>query len=152
VISRAARLRVLDAASASGGKLLSGGTAIDSDGWFVSPAIIADPAEDSVVATEEVFGPVTTITSVATADEAVRRVNSTRYGLVTAVYGSIDRALRVAAGVDTGLVKINLPTTGVDFWLPFGGEKESSYGGREQGTAALAFYTTTRTVSARGQG
>ena len=51
------------------------------------------------------------------------------------------------AGVDTGLIKVNAPTSGVDFYAPFGGEKDSSHGPREQGPAALDFYSTTRTVT-----
>jgi len=49
--------------------------------------------------------------------------------------------------VQTGLVKVNAPTTGVDFWAPFGGERDSSYGQREQGLAALDFYASTRTIT-----
>jgi aldehyde dehydrogenase (NAD+) len=152
VISQQAQSRVGAAASSSGGRLLTGGSAPGRDGWFASPTLVAEPDEGSVLAVDEVFGPITTIASVATPDEAVARVNATRYGLVTSVYGtSLDDVLRVVADVDTGLVKANQPTTGVDFWLPFGGEKESSYGGREQGIAARDFYTSTRTVSIRAQ-
>jgi acyl-CoA reductase-like NAD-dependent aldehyde dehydrogenase len=152
VISQSAQHRVRAAASSSGGKVLTGRSVAGREGWFASPTLVAEPAEGSVLAVEEVFGPITTINAVATPDEAVARVNATRYGLVTSVYGtSLYDVLRVVGEVDTGLVKANQPTTGVDFWLPFGGEKESSYGGREQGTAARDFYTSTRTVSIRAQ-
>ncbi|GAA1508519.1 hypothetical protein GCM10009677_46600 [Sphaerisporangium rubeum] len=81
-------------------------------------------------------------------DEAVALANGVRYGLVSAVYTSdLDHALDVSARLDTGLVKVNSPTSGVDFYLPFGGVKESSHGPREQGKAAQDFYTTTHTVS-----
>jgi alpha-ketoglutaric semialdehyde dehydrogenase len=59
----------------------------------------------------------------------------------------LDAALAAAERLDTGLVKVNAPTSGVDFWAPFGGEKDSSFGPREQGKAARDFYTSSRTVS-----
>jgi alpha-ketoglutaric semialdehyde dehydrogenase len=71
-----------------------------------------------------------------------------RYGLVTGIHtADLDRALEVIDGVDTGMVKVNAPTAGVDFYLPFGGAKASSYGTREQGKAARDFYTFSRTVT-----
>ena len=80
--------------------------------------------------------------------EAVQIANGVKYGLVTSVHGrDLDRLLATAAGLDTGLIKINAPTSGVDFYAPFGGEKESSFGPREQGQDALAFYTSVRTVT-----
>ena len=80
---------------------------------------------------------------------AVRLAEGVRYGLVTSVHGrDLGEVLgRGRAGWQTGLVKVNAPTTGVDFWAPFGGERESSYGPREQGLAALDFYASTRTIT-----
>lgn len=80
--------------------------------------------------------------------EAVRLANGVRYGLVTAIYSrDLDRVLALLDEVDSGLVKVNAPTTGVDFYLPFGGEKDSSIGPREQGRAARELYTSSRTVT-----
>ena len=74
--------------------------------------------------------------------------NGVRYGLVAAVYTrDLGAALTLADRLDVGMVKVNAPTTGVDFHAPFGGDKESSYGPREQGTAARDFYTKTVTVT-----
>lgn len=88
------------------------------------------------------------IQDAASVDEAVELANGVRYGLASAVYtGDLDRALDISARLDTGLVKVNAPTSGVDFYLPFGGEKDSSYGGREQGKAAQDFYTSTHTIT-----
>lgn len=71
-----------------------------------------------------------------------------RYGLVTSVHGvDADRLLEVVARVNTGMVKVNAPTTGVDFYAPFGGERDSGYGPRDQGAVALDFYSSTRTVT-----
>ena len=86
-------------------------------------------------------------------DEAVRIANGVRYGLVTSVHGrDLDRLLAATERLDTGLIKVNAPTSGVDFYTPFGGEKDSSYGPREQGMAALGFYSTTRTITIAAHG
>ena len=79
---------------------------------------------------------------------AVEISNAVRFGLVTSVHGrDLDAVLSAVRDIDTGLIKINAPTAGVDFYAPFGGEKDSSIGQREQGTAALDFYSSTRTVT-----
>ena len=83
-----------------------------------------------------------------TVEQAVILANGVAYGLVASVHGrDVGDLMAVARSVRSGLVKVNAPTTGVDFWAPFGGEKASSYGPREQGTAALAFYSSTRTIT-----
>ncbi|MEW2380298.1 aldehyde dehydrogenase family protein [Micromonospora sp. NPDC047812] len=154
VIDAAARSRVLDAAEAaraSGARLLTGGTGgptTADDGYYVAPVLIGglDPAHP--VAREETFGPLATILAVPDLASAVDLVNDVRYGLVTSVHGrDVGALLDAARRVDTGLIRVNAPTTGVDFHAPFGGEKASSYGPREQGTAALHFYTSVRTVT-----
>ncbi|WPB88163.1 aldehyde dehydrogenase family protein [Streptomyces malaysiensis] len=151
VINARASDQVLDAvaaARASGGQVLTGGSAFGRDGWFVEPTLITGLPPGAPVAQEEVFGPISSITQVLDFESAVSLSNATRYGLVTSVHGrDITALLKGVMALDTGMVKINAPTTGVDFWAPFGGEKESSYGHREQGTAALHFYSTTRTVT-----
>jgi aldehyde dehydrogenase (NAD+) len=151
VINRRAADQVLGAvtaARADGGKVLTGGSAVDRDGWFVEPTLIEGLSPDAPVAQEETFGPLSFITQVSDFESAVALSNATSYGLVTSVHGrDITTLLTAVSALDTGMVKINAPTTGVDFWAPFGGEKDSSYGTREQGTAALQFYSTTRTVT-----
>lgn len=151
VISEAARSRVLNAtqtATRAGGRVLTGGQGAEDDGWSVQPTVVEGVAADGQLACEEVFGPICVIQSVGTAAEAVALTNSVRYGLVTSVYTrDLDAVLELVETIDTGLVKVNSPTSGVDFYLPFGGEKASSLGGREQGKAAQEFYTTTRTVT-----
>jgi aldehyde dehydrogenase (NAD+) len=117
-------------------------------GHYVAPVLVQDPVAGSRLTTSEVFGPVATMSTVADLAEAVRTVDGTRYGLVTSLYTSdLDAALAFSAEVGTGLVRVNQPTTGVDFHAPFGGEKESSYGPREQGPQAGDFYTRSRTVT-----
>jgi aldehyde dehydrogenase (NAD+) len=151
VISEAARGRVLDAvaaATSSGGRVLAGGTAVAGDGWFVTPTLLDGLAADHPVNREETFGPLATVLPAADVAEAVRLAEDVRYGLVTSVHGrDLGALLSVVQGIGTGMLKVNAPTTGVDFWAPFGGERDSSYGQREQGMAALDFYASTRTVT-----
>ena len=81
------------------------------------------------------------------AEQAVEIANDVRFGLVAAVFTTdLGRALRLSEELDTGMIRVNAPTSGVDFYAPFGGAKESSYGPREQGLAARSFYTESRTV------
>ncbi|KAA2262201.1 aldehyde dehydrogenase family protein [Solihabitans fulvus] len=150
VINAAAKQRVLDAAAEAeraGGKLLTGGPDGDADGWFVRPVLVAGLDATARLNREEVFGPICAITGVPDAAAALALANATGYGLVTSLYSNdLDRVLSYVDGCQSGMVKVNAPTTGVDFHLPFGGEKESGYGGREQGKAAVRFYTSPRTV------
>ena len=151
VINDPARDRVLAAVSearAAGATVLAGGDRLERDGWFVAPTMIDGLAADHRVSTEETFGPLVTVLHARDVAEAVALARSVRFGLVTSVHGrDLDRILAAIEHIDTGLIKVNAPTTGVDFYAPFGGEKDSSYGPREQGPAALDFYATTRTVT-----
>jgi alpha-ketoglutaric semialdehyde dehydrogenase len=151
VITEPARDKVVAAAqeaAAAGGRLLTGGEAGDGGGWFVAPTLVDGLAPDARLAQEEVFGPIAVVLAVGDDDEAVRVANGVGYGLVSSVFtGDLDRALHLAARLDTGMIRVNAPTSGVDYLAPFGGEKDSSFGPREQGKAARDFYTSTRTVT-----
>jgi len=151
VITEPARRRVVEAAeeaAAGGGRLLTGGAAGDGAGWFVAPTVVDGLGPEARLAQEEVFGPIAVVLAVADEDEAVRVANGVRYGLVGSVFTrDLDRALGLAARLDTGMIRVNAPTSGVDYLAPFGGEKDSSFGPREQGKAARDFYTSTRTVT-----
>ncbi len=151
VISEGARSEVLDAIEtgrSAGARVLAGGQVPDLDGWFVQPTLVDGLGPDHRLTQDETFGPLVTLLAAAEVHEAVRIANGVRYGLVTSIHGrDLDRLLAAAAEIDTGLIKINAPTSGVDFYTPFGGEKDSSYGPREQGQDALAFYTTVRTIT-----
>jgi alpha-ketoglutaric semialdehyde dehydrogenase len=129
------------------GRLLAGGSALDAPGNYLAPALVevSDPAAE--LAQEEVFAPVCALMQAADADAAVELANGVRHGLVTAVFTrDLDRVLELTDRLDTGLVRINQPTSGVDLHTPFGGEKASGLGPREQGKAAREFYTSLRTV------
>jgi alpha-ketoglutaric semialdehyde dehydrogenase len=154
VITSEARAKVVDAAArarSDGGRAVCGGEPLERPGWFVAPTVIDGIGADHPVAQEEVFGPICAVLPAASPDEAVRLANGVRYGLVGAVFTrDLGAALDLSGKLDTGLVRVNASTAGVDFYAPFGGEKESSYGPREQGKAARDFYTRLQTVTVVG--
>ncbi len=154
VIDERARDAVLAGATEAvegGGRVLTGGEAPEREGWFVAPTLVTDVDPGARVAQEEIFGPFAAVLTVPDVDEAVAVANGVRYGLAAAVFTSdLTSALEVADRLDAGLVRVNAATSGVDFYAPFGGEKESSYGPREQGKAARDFYTSVRTVTIAG--
>jgi acyl-CoA reductase-like NAD-dependent aldehyde dehydrogenase len=142
-------LEALETAKNEGRVVIEGGaTGPEDDGYFISPAIIADVDNSSETAQEEIFGPVLAVIKARDFDHAVELANDTRYGLTA---GIATKSLRYAydfmARSETGLVNVNLPTAGLEFQVPFGGNKESGVGGREQGPAALDFYSAWKTVS-----
>jgi acyl-CoA reductase-like NAD-dependent aldehyde dehydrogenase len=151
VINVPARDEVLDAANAApgdGGRVVTGGKALDGPGLFITPAIVAGQATDAKLAQEEVFGPIATVLRAESAEQAVEISNAVPYGLVTSVFTSdVDSALTVIDGLESGMIRVNMPTSGVDFHAPFGGEKGSSFGPREQGKAARELYTSTHTIT-----
>ncbi len=157
VISATARDRVAanaaDAVS-SGGRVLTGGPdPVDAggSGWFLAPTVVEDVPATHPLACEEVFGPICALQAATDLDEAIATANSVPHGLAAGVYTrDLGAALHATDRLDAGLIKVNAPTTGVDFYLPFGGEKASSVGPREQGKAAQDFYTSTHTVTISG--
>jgi aldehyde dehydrogenase (NAD+) len=154
VISKAARDRVIrarDSGLAAGARVLAGGSRRDSGaaaGWYVDPALLENVPSGHELHRREDFGPIAVLSGAADFDEAVQAANSSHYGLVTSLHtGDLEKALSAVDRLTTGMLRVNAPTTGVDFHLPFGGEKDSSYGMREQGHVAMDFYTSSRTVS-----
>jgi acyl-CoA reductase-like NAD-dependent aldehyde dehydrogenase len=147
VIDDDARAGALAALAASGGRVLTGGSALDAPGYYLAPTLVELDQPEGPLATEEVFAPVAALIPADSADQAVSIANAVRYGLVAAVFTSdLGRSLRLTRQLAAGMIRVNAPTSGVDFQAPFGGSKESSYGPREQGMAARSFYTESRTV------
>lgn len=137
-----------DGAAADGGRVVTGGKALDGPGLFFTPTVVDGQSPDAKLAQEEVFGPIVTVLKAASAEQAVEISNSVSFGLVTSVFTKdLDSALTVVDGLETGMIRVNMPTSGVDFHAPFGGEKQSSFGPREQGKAARELYTTTHTIT-----
>jgi aldehyde dehydrogenase (NAD+) len=136
------------------GRVLTGGEVLDQSLNLVSPTLTCDIPFDDELMCDEVFAPICHIAQVDDAKAAVKLANSVRYGLTASIHTQdLAAALKVSRQLDTGMVKVNAPTAGVDFHAPFGGTKDSSFGGREQGKAALEFYTRTQTVTvASGNG
>jgi acyl-CoA reductase-like NAD-dependent aldehyde dehydrogenase len=148
VISERARASALAAVAASGGQVVTGGAALDAPGYYLAPTLVELGGPAGPLATEEVFAPVAALLRVPTAGAAVQIANGVSYGLVASVFTrDLSRALTMVDQLDAGMVRVNAPTSGVDFQAPFGGAKQSSYGPREQGLAAREFYTETRTVT-----
>jgi aldehyde dehydrogenase (NAD+) len=131
-----------------GGDRLTGG-AYDK-GYFVQPTIFGDVTPAMRIAQEEVFGPVLALIPAADFEDAMRLANGVKFGLSASIVSNdLMRVHEFINGIEAGLITVNLPTAGVEYQLPFGGTKESSFGMREQGPAALDFYTETRTVYLR---
>jgi alpha-ketoglutaric semialdehyde dehydrogenase len=147
VIDAGARTAALEAVGASGGRVITGGNALDAPGYYLAPTLVELDGPTGPLASEEVFAPVAAVIRADSAEQAVEIANDVRFGLVAAVFTTdLSRALRFSEELDAGMIRVNAPTSGVDFYAPFGGAKESSYGPREQGLAARNFYTESRTV------
>ena len=150
LISSAARDGVrasVDAALGRGGRLLTGNRSSELPGWFYAPTLVALDDPGDPFAQEETFGPAASVLVASDPDDAVRIANGTPYGLSAAVFGAdLERATAIVRRLEAGLLRVNASTTGVDYYAPFGGEKASSYGPREQGRAAVEFYTRSRTI------
>ena len=129
----------------TGGNRLTGG---DYDkGYFVEPTVFADVTEDMTIAKEEIFGPVLAVMRAKDFEDAMRIANNTPMGLSASVQTTnVSRVFDFVYRMEAGLLTVNLPSAGVEYQLPFGGTKESSFGPKEQGPAALDFYSDYKTV------
>jgi len=127
------------ASVAAGGRIPTNGAL--AKGFFHEPTVLVDVKPNMRVAQEEIFGPVTAVIEVTDIDEAIRVVNSTRYGLSCSIYTkNIDNAFVFMRDAETGLVYVNAGTIGAEIQLPFGGMKATGNGHREAGRAALDTY------------
>jgi aldehyde dehydrogenase (NAD+) len=118
-----------------------------TEGYYMAPAIFTETTAEMRINKEEIFGPVATVIRVGTYDEALAVANATPYGLSAGIVTtSLKHATHFKRNSESGLVMVNLPTAGLDYHVPFGGRKKSSYGSREQGTYAKEFYTIVKTA------
>jgi aldehyde dehydrogenase (NAD+) len=142
-------MRYLEIAAEQGGRRAAGGEALTlaHPGYYMSPALIADTDPEMRINLEEVFGPVVSTVRVKDYEAALELANQGEFGLSAGIVTtSLKHARHFRRAVRAGMVMINLPTAGVDYHVPFGGSRKSSYGPREQGFAAVEFYTQMKTV------
>jgi len=142
-------LRYVGIARDEGGKVLTGGEPLQLDkrGYYMAPTVISDTAPDQRINCEEVFGPVASTVRVRDYEEALEIANRGQFGLSAGIVtNSLKHSRHFRRHIRAGMVMVNLPTAGVDYHVPFGGTRKSSYGAREQGFAAVEFYTQTKTV------
>ncbi|MGH6923893.1 MAG: aldehyde dehydrogenase family protein [Propylenella sp.] len=132
-----------------GAKLAWGGERLNraTPGFYLQPALFTETTNDMRVNREEIFGPVATVVRVKDYDEALAVANDTPFGLSSGICTtSLKNATHFRNNSEAGMVMVNLPTAGVDYHVPFGGRKGSSYGPREQGRYAVEFYTSVKTT------
>jgi aldehyde dehydrogenase (NAD+) len=141
-------LSYIDIARKEGGKLVFGGERLNREktGFYLQPALFTETTPSMRINREEVFGPVVSVIRVKDYEEALHVANDTEFGLSSGICTtSLKHASHFKKASDAGMVMVNLPTAGVDYHVPFGGRKGSSYGSREQGRYAAEFYTTVKT-------
>jgi len=142
-------MRYVGVATGEGGRLAAGGdkVAAETPGYFMQPTVIAETAPDMRINCEEVFGPVVSTIRAKDYEEALEIANRGEFGLSAGIVSNSARHIRdFRKNIRAGMVMVNLPTAGVDYHVPFGGTRGSSYGPREQGFAAVEFYTQVKTV------
>ena len=146
-------LSYVEIARAEGATLAAGGARVachsgsGHDGFFMAPALITDTTAGMRINREEVFGPVASVILVKDYEEALATANDTEFGLSAGIATtSLKYATHFKRHSQAGMVMVNLPTAGVDYHVPFGGRKGSSFGSREQGRYAQEFFTTVKTA------
>nr|WP_315190207.1 aldehyde dehydrogenase family protein [uncultured Albidiferax sp.] len=134
---------------AEGAQLAAGGARLErtTEGFYMAPALLLDTTSAMRINREEVFGPVASVIRVKDYEAALAESNNTPFGLSAGIATtSLKYATHFKRHSQAGMVMVNLPTAGVDYHVPFGGRKGSSYGSREQGRYAQEFFTTVKTA------
>ncbi len=142
-------LRYLEIARKEGARVGCGGQVLErgKPGFYLSPAVLLDATNAMRSSREEIFGPVASVIRVKDYDEALAVANDTEFGLSAGICTtSLKLATHFKRNAQAGMVMVNAPTAGVDYHVPFGGRKGSSYGPREQGRYAAEFFTTPKTA------
>ncbi|TDY46690.1 aldehyde dehydrogenase (NAD+) [Alicyclobacillus sacchari] len=139
----------VDLAKSEASLVVEGDLQVSPDaGYYVRPLVVTGVDVDHALAQEEVFGPIACILTADGFDEAVDLCNRTVYGLSASVFtGDLERAMRFLDAAEAGMVRVNLESAGVEYQAPFGGLKQSSSHTREQGQAALDFYSQLKTCA-----
>ncbi|MDH3418943.1 MAG: aldehyde dehydrogenase family protein [Gammaproteobacteria bacterium] len=142
-------LEYVDIGRAEGANIVTGGGRVerDADGYYMAPTLFTETDNAMRINREEIFGPIASVIRVRDYDEALSVANDTDFGLSSGICTtSLKHASHFKRYSAAGMVMVNLPTAGVDYHVPFGGRKSSSFGPREQGPAAVEFYTSTKTA------
>jgi aldehyde dehydrogenase (NAD+) len=144
-------LSYIEKGIAEGATLLYGGGKPDAaelqDGFYVHPTVFDDVTPTMTIAQEEIFGPVLALIKVGTINEAIALANDVPFGLSASIFTKdISSMLAFINEIEAGMVRINAESAGVELQAPFGGMKQSSSHSREQGQAAIEFYTSIKTV------
>jgi len=144
-------LKYIGIGKAEGAKLLCGGNRLTDNGrdkgFFVEPTVFSDVTESMTIAKEEIFGPVLAIMRAKDFEDAMRIANNIPFGLSSSIQTTnLSRTFEYIYRSEAGLLTVNLPSAGVEYQLPFGGTKDSSFGPKEQGPAALDFYSDYKTI------
>lgn len=128
-----------------GGRILNEGPL--SKGFFFEPTVITGVKNSMRIAQEEVFGPVLAVIKAKDFDDAMEMANDIEFGLSASIQTqNVSRVFDFINNIEAGLITVNLPSAGVEYQLPFGGTKGSSFGPKEQGPAALDFYSDWKTI------
>lgn len=139
----------IEIGKSEGAKLVAGGERVtkDTEGYFLQPTLFTEATNSMRIAREEIFGPVAAVIKVKDYEEALATSNDTDFGLSAGIVTtSLKHATHFKRNSEAGMVMVNVPTAGVDFHVPFGGRKGSSYGPREQGKYAAEFFTVVKTA------
>ncbi|EXL06518.1 aldehyde dehydrogenase [Brucella anthropi] len=139
----------IEVGRSEGAKLAFGGELVkcETPGFYLQPTLFTEATNTMRIAREEIFGPVAAVIRVKDYDEALAVANDTPFGLSAGIATtSLKHATHFKRNSEAGMVMVNLPTAGVDFHVPFGGRKGSSFGPREQGRYAAEFFTTVKTA------
>lgn len=139
----------IDIGKSEGAKLAFGGEIVkrDTPGFYLQPTLFTEATNQMRISREEIFGPVVSVIRVKNYEEALATANDTPFGLSAGIATtSLKHATHFKRNSEAGMVMVNLPTAGVDFHVPFGGRKASSFGPREQGKYAAEFFTVVKTA------
>jgi acyl-CoA reductase-like NAD-dependent aldehyde dehydrogenase len=142
-------LKYVDIGKSEGAVLTYGGERVQrpKEGYYLAPALFTEATNTMRIAREEIFGPVACVIRAKDYDETLALANDTPFGLCSGIVTtSLKHASHFKRHAQAGMVMVNVPTAGVDYHVPFGGRKGSSYGPREQGRYAAEFFTTVKTA------
>jgi acyl-CoA reductase-like NAD-dependent aldehyde dehydrogenase len=140
-------LAAVERARGDGGTVLVGGERAHEDAFLIAPTVFEGLVDDAELSCEEVFGPVTSLYSFSTLDEALERANAVRFGLSASIFTrDLHAVQRFTEEIGAGIIHVNSQTAGADVHVPFGGIKGSGFGPHEQGRAAMEFFTEVVTV------